>query len=183
MGKPAGPKADLWSVGCILYEFFAGKPPFKADTDFSALEKIIQGKLTFPKQFPELAKDLCRALLQVDPEKRMDAAQAKRHEFFHGVDFDMIFQVQAPLSQSASHENYSAISDIKIIPEYFKEPVKPPKHVVIREAKLMKKVGGGVYKEKTVKLMTDGRLEFCDSQDGATLAKVFAIFFFWERGG
>jgi serine/threonine protein kinase len=33
---------DLWSLGCILYEFWCGKSPFHAASDFLAMERILE---------------------------------------------------------------------------------------------------------------------------------------------
>ncbi|KAJ3127456.1 Serine/threonine-protein kinase [Nowakowskiella sp. JEL0407] len=41
-------KADLWSVGTILYEMIAGTPPYKAGNHVELVRMIEHGKLEFP---------------------------------------------------------------------------------------------------------------------------------------
>ena len=89
--------ADLWSLGCVAYELFAGKPPFRASEDRSVFEKILWGDFTFPKEFPELAKDLCLRLIRLEQDKRLGSgpggfAKLKQHEFFSGIDFATLRQ-------------------------------------------------------------------------------------------
>lgn len=49
LDKESGPPADLWALGCIIYQFFAGTPPFKSKTEYLTFEMIIRAEVKFPE--------------------------------------------------------------------------------------------------------------------------------------
>jgi len=66
-----GLKADIWSLGVVLYEMFALEPPFKGESLMTLVLKIIQAA---PKPLPDIysreAQQIAKSILQKNPERR-----------------------------------------------------------------------------------------------------------------
>ncbi|OTB02102.1 hypothetical protein M426DRAFT_74794 [Hypoxylon sp. CI-4A] len=99
--------SDWWSVGCILFEFLYGYPPFHADEADHVFENILARKITWPDEddiSPE-AKDLINKLLTIDPQQRLGAnreakyasggEEIRNHPWFEGINWDTLLQDDA----------------------------------------------------------------------------------------
>jgi len=57
--------------GILIYEMLAGYPPFFDDNPFGIYEKILAGKIDWPRHMDPIAKDLVKKLLVQDRTKRL----------------------------------------------------------------------------------------------------------------
>lgn len=66
-------KADLWSLGCLLYQMATGKPAFAGSNPLTVAQKIVSGSYApIPGNYSPLFHEMVRRLLTVDPHARPD---------------------------------------------------------------------------------------------------------------
>lgn len=95
--KGHGKAVDWWALGILIYEMLAGYPPFFDENPFGIYQKILAGKIEFPRHFDVNAKDLIKKLLTADRTKRFGclkegANDIKKHKWFKGIEWDRVFQ-------------------------------------------------------------------------------------------
>jgi len=94
--KGHGKAVDWWALGILIYEMLAGYPPFYDENPFGIYQKILAGKIEFPRHFDANAKDLVKKLLTADRAKRFGCLKAgaedvKKHKWFKGIDWVKAF--------------------------------------------------------------------------------------------
>lgn len=70
---PVDERADLWALGCILYEWFSGDTPFGQDTAAGIIERTLEASPDWDALFdhtPAAIRRLIRECLERNPEKR-----------------------------------------------------------------------------------------------------------------
>ncbi len=77
--KSAGPPADIYALGAILYEMLAGRPPFKGSSAIETVKQVIEQDPVSPSrvQFrvPRDLETICMKCLQKEPKKRYATAK------------------------------------------------------------------------------------------------------------
>lgn len=82
---------DMWALGCILFIVLGGYPPFDSGSDQlrDIHKKCIQGDYNFNAEVwngvSDPAQNLIKALLEVNPTKRLTAAQVLKNQWATGL--------------------------------------------------------------------------------------------------
>ncbi|KAH8691997.1 putative serine threonine protein kinase [Talaromyces proteolyticus] len=101
--------SDWWSLGCILFEFVFGYPPFNASTPDQVFENILHRRINWPEESHELASpeaiDLMNSLMTINPEQRLGAnieekfpnggAEIRAHPWFADINWDTLLEDKA----------------------------------------------------------------------------------------
>ncbi|KAG6003567.1 hypothetical protein E4U21_001894 [Claviceps maximensis] len=102
--------SDWWSVGCIMFEFLYGFPPFHAGEAEKVFENILARRIQWPDDAdcepisPE-AKDLINKLLCMDAQERLGSnkdekfasggEEIRSHSWFEGINWQTLLEDEA----------------------------------------------------------------------------------------
>ncbi len=76
-GQPVDERADLYALGCVLYEMLTGRVPFSADTPIATMYRHVNEDPPPPSTFapiPSELEDIVMRALEKDPKRRFASA-------------------------------------------------------------------------------------------------------------
>ncbi|KAH8841111.1 hypothetical protein MCOR27_008712 [Pyricularia oryzae] len=108
-GDPQDETSDWWSVGCIMFEFLYGIPPFHAPEPELVFENILARRIQWPEEMEDEvsaeAKDILNKLLCMNPPERLGSnkdekypsggEEIRSHPWFEGMNWDTLLQDEA----------------------------------------------------------------------------------------
>jgi serine/threonine protein kinase len=120
-GDPIDGRADLYSLGVVMYELFAGDLPFRADTPAGLIFKHVYEEAPSLRQrnasVPPFVEEIVHKLLKKDPADRYQSGKelvADLHEFMDGQDHYMqggARRAKAPTSSSRVRAPVPVVTD------------------------------------------------------------------------
>jgi len=122
LNKGHGKPVDWWTMGILLYEMLVGIDPFSDDDPMQIYQKIIKGKINFPKDFDKNAKSLIKHLLTADTTKRYGCLKngvkdILNHRLFIGYDWKnfVFLKMQPPyippIKSATDSSNFESYPD------------------------------------------------------------------------
>ena len=76
-----GQKADLWSLGVLVYKMFCADFPFKGKNEKDLYKAIERGKFKMAAYTPDYARKIILGMIELNPNKRMTCESVLKSEW------------------------------------------------------------------------------------------------------
>mmetsp|Transcript_7926 Transcript_7926/g.11485 ORF Transcript_7926/g.11485 Transcript_7926/m.11485 type:complete len:203 (+) Transcript_7926:49-657(+) len=128
--------ADIWALGCVLFQCLSGRPPILEDTDHLTAQRIVSFHLSDGSSdvfvgcdetaFNDCAKTLVQQMLHREAPARPDIFEISQSAFFDGVD---IFNLHKKPAHPLDVGSIAPVSDAKWARRQFSSIWAPQPHV------------------------------------------------------
>ncbi|CAD8183052.1 unnamed protein product [Paramecium octaurelia] len=136
LNKGHSKPVDWWCLGIFLYEMLAGIDPFNDEDPMAIYQKILKGKVKFPRNFDNEAKCLVKHLLEQDVTKRFGNLKngvddIKQHKWYETLNWKDLFAKKLkpqyiPVIQSDyDTSNFATYPDSTELPDSVKQQDDP----------------------------------------------------------
>ncbi|CAD8077010.1 unnamed protein product [Paramecium primaurelia] len=136
LNKGHSKPVDWWCLGIFIYEMLAGIDPFNDEDPMAIYQKILKGKVKFPRNFDNEAKSLVKHLLEQDVTKRFGnlkngADDIKSHKWYETLNWKDIINKKIkpqyiPVIQSDyDTSNFATYPDSTELPDAVKPQDDP----------------------------------------------------------
>eukprot|EP00913_Durusdinium_trenchii_P028895 g27092.t1 len=118
LNKGHGKPVDWWTLGILIYEMICGQPPFCDEDPMGIYQKILAGKVYFPKYFDKNAKSLVKKLLVADLSKRFGnlkdgAADILQNKWFSTYELPKLEALEYPAPYKPAMKDENDISNFE----------------------------------------------------------------------
>merc|ERR1712096_197602 len=122
LNKGHGKPVDWWTLGILIYEMIVGQPPFCDEEPMGIYQKILAGKVYFPKYFDKHAKALVKKLVTADLSKRYgnlkDGPQdILKHKWISTINLSLLEQYQVPAPFKPPCKDDKDFSNFENVPD------------------------------------------------------------------
>jgi protein kinase A len=131
LNKGHGKPVDWWTLGILIYEMVVGQPPFCDEEPMGIYQKILAGKIYFPKYFDKNAKALVKKLVTADLSKRYGNLKAGSddilgHSWFKGLDIKKMEAKEMTPPYKPQVKDDKDMSNYENIPDSAEQPPAVP---------------------------------------------------------
>lgn len=98
--------ADIWSLGCTVFEMLTGKSPFESESSYGALLKIVEFNekdFVYPPGLSYLAVSFMRCCLKKKDRERANIHQLRQHPFLQLPSKKEVFSFGSTLSTNVTN--------------------------------------------------------------------------------
>ncbi|EER09054.1 cAMP-dependent protein kinase catalytic subunit isoform 2, putative [Perkinsus marinus ATCC 50983] len=136
LNKGHGKAVDWWTLGILTYEMMVGCPPFVDEDPMGIYQKILTGKIVFPRSFDKHAKTLVKKMLTADLTQRYGTLRGgvddiKKCKWFAGISWEALYrkEIESPYkpmvksaTDTSNFEDYPDSTDLAPIVSAIDDP-------------------------------------------------------------